>query len=779
MPLGGREINLVMKAQDEASAEIAAVGGATQGLGTSAGFAGYQLFAASLLANKFGQSLVKIGDKALGLAKSSAEMAFNFDHEMALVQTQAQLAQHDFENLKNSALDVSTKYGVAASEIAQGLYDIFSTTKDTTHILDLQFQMLRKSGGTYGELVSAFGNVISASSSMNQKLGTAAGSIAFLTLRGRTQAAASISVSRALDQVSKSADKFPKVLHMSVYKSNGDFKQLGDIITEMGQKMDGMSSKQRMKTFSDLFGQGSIQANRFFRLAVPQFKELGQSIDGMSKKDISGQLKKAFDAVKKNDPTYVMKRLTTAFHNFEISIVETLEPAIRTVVGWFQKAVDWLNNLSPSTKKAIGMFVIIGGIIAVVVGHILLLIGAVLGIASLFTFLSGAAGGGVVAIMGSIAGAILPVIAVIAALAAIGYLVIKNWDKVKAAIMPIIHAVVNFIMQEWQKLVDWWNSWGPKIIEAAQKVVQWFIDFFVMLWNNWGQRIISIALAVWDFIKSAISGALQFIRGIIEVVTSLINTDWKGFWQGIRDILSGIWKVIWGIVKNAVKIVWQIIKAGFTLVWRLIVNIWHGVWGATKKIWDAILRFIGSLPRMILHFFVGAAKWLLQIGKDILHGLWEGAKFVWNSVATWMGDLPTHVKNFFTGAINWLLQAGKDIITGLIHGLEAAWGGVASWMADHTALIAKLKGPKEKDLKLLYDNGKAVITGFQQGMEEQWKEVDHYLKTRGPEISARKHFQGMAMRVRDVHLHIEPRHATVDGPEVVREIDWQRRTRGW
>lgn len=34
-------------------------------------------------------------------------------------------------------------------------------------------------------------------------------------------------------------------------------------------------------------------------------------------------------------------------------------------------------------------------------------------------------------------------------------------------------------------------------------------------------------------------------------------------------------------------------------------------------------------------------------------------------------------------------------------------------------------------------------------------------------------------RVRDVHLHIEPKHALVDGKEAVRELDWAMRTSGW
>jgi TP901 family phage tail tape measure protein len=472
--LSNRELMLIeVRAIDAgASSTINRVGAATAGLTSVTTSGSLKLFAYSHLFGVVGQAATRAGTALLGVSVAAGKLAMDFDHAMGLVQTQAHLSQKAFEDLSSSVLDTSSKYGVAATQIASGLYDIFSTTNQTakqakvsidtlakasvagaidmstatrgvvdiqnafgkaagttTDVLNLQFQMLRKSAGTYPELVSAFGNVISAASQMDQTLQTAAGSIAFLTLRGRTQAQASISVSRALDQLSKSAKDVKSTLGVDIFTATGDFKQLNDIITEMSAKMAGMTSKERAQAFYDMFGAGSIQANRFFRIAIPQADKLNESIGEMSKTQIAGQLQKAFNIMRKNDPSYIFHKLTESLKNLGISIANTLAPAFQSVVKDIQKVVDWFNNLSDATKESIGRWVILSGAILLVTGIVLKFVSTIMFMTSIMK-LAGQGAGGLFSILTGASLGIVGTVAAVIALAGAAYLIYKNWGPI-------------------------------------------------------------------------------------------------------------------------------------------------------------------------------------------------------------------------------------------------------------------------------------------------------------------------------------------------------------
>ena len=847
MSMGIRDLmEITIRANDQASGTINGVASATGALGTAMSRGSLRMFAYSQGFEILGRKLLYAGGALLGAAAVAGHFAMSFDHAMALAQTQAQLTQKQFEATKQAALDVSSQFGVSADVVASSLYDIFSTTNDTyrqaigqikilakaavagstdmatatkgvidiqnafglsasstTRILNLQFQMLRKSGGTYDELVSAFGNVIGAARNTDQQLRTVAGSIAFLTLRGRTQAQASISVSRALDQIAKSAGDIKSTLGISVFDATGNFKQLNDIIDEMAGKMADMTSKQRSAAFIDMFGQGSIQANRFFRTAILQSDELNKSVDALSKKQIAGQLQKAFDYIRKNDPTYVFNRLKEGVKNFGIAVFNAAIPAIQQLVGWLQKAVDWLNNLSPNTKKMIGQLVVFAGVVLTVSGAIMLFVSQITHIISIFKLAATAVSGfSLVA---------LAIVAVVALIAYAAYYVYQHWDKFgpyfkrlwatvqkgiqafikwfQANLLPPIMAVVDFLIETWNGLVAWWDENGAKITKAAGKVVSWFVSVFKAFWRTWGEDIVNVAKMAWDFIKETIRAAMEFIQGVIEVVTGIINGDWSMVWDGIKKIVAGAWKSILAIIRLSGKLMVTVVAAGLKLLVRLWFEAWRLLFKALGVAWRAILRFLGNIPHWIMNVFKGALNWLAKSGKSIMTGLWNGIKAAWKATMTFFLDIPNKIANFFSGAINWLLQAGKDVISGFIHGLESAWGGVVSWLSQHTAAIPGIKGPKAKDMKLLYDNGRAVMMGFRYGMDTEWRNVESFLNSRtaavGDVVSKGQRRNtpifvgGDTQHIRDVHLHIEPKHSTVDGKEAVREMDWARRTRGW
>ncbi|MGH9909820.1 MAG: phage tail tape measure protein, partial [Nitrososphaerales archaeon] len=428
MPLSPRELILLqIRAQDAASGPLQQVGAAAGKLNSIISGGSLRMFAYSQGWARLGQSMTRAGLAITALNVLAFKAAADFGHEMALMQTQAQLTQDQFVRISKDALRVSSTYGVAATDIGRALYDIFSTTRSnskeaiemvsglarasvagavdireatrgvidiqnafgeqagsTTDILNLQFKMLRNSAGTYQELVNAFGSVIGAARQTDQSIQSVSGAIAFLTLRGRSQAEAAISVSRALDLLGRHAKDVRMVLDVNLFDAAGNFRALEDIITDMGTAMQGMTSRERVNAFTEIFGAGSIQANRFFRLAVPQFEALNRSVDELSKKEIAGQLNKAFRAMVRNDPTFILNRIKEQFRNIGITIMTTLAPALKFLADKIQIVFDWFSQLSPKVQKWIGVGAILAGIFLLIGGGVFSLISAVTGLISIF-----------------------------------------------------------------------------------------------------------------------------------------------------------------------------------------------------------------------------------------------------------------------------------------------------------------------------------------------------------------------------------------------------------
>ena len=69
-----------------------------------------------------------------------------------------------------------------------------------------------------------------------------------------------------------------------------------------------------------------------------------------------------------------MQILKSQLEELAISFGELLMPAIRTIVGWIQKFVDWLNSMDEGTRKVIVTI----ALVAAAIGPVLIIVGKVI-----------------------------------------------------------------------------------------------------------------------------------------------------------------------------------------------------------------------------------------------------------------------------------------------------------------------------------------------------------------------------------------------------------------
>lgn len=222
-----------------------------------------------------------------------------------------------------------------------------------------------------------------------------------------------------------------------------------------------------------------------------------------------------------NDALDTMKAMgTVALQTVGSQLASYLAPALEKVVDWVGKLAGWLSNLSPEVLTVIG---VIAGVIAAIAPVLIFLGKLATGISSIMSLMSTLG-----VSIGALAGPFGIALAVIAALIAIGVLLYKNWDTIKAKAAEIKDAVVA----KWNEL----KAGVVAIFTGIQATIQnvWrtiksfvfsIIKNIVLTATSHFNSLKSSVTSIWNSIKSAIttpiSNAYNTVKGWIDKIKNL------------------------------------------------------------------------------------------------------------------------------------------------------------------------------------------------------------------------------------------------------------------
>lgn len=364
----------------------------------------------------------------------------------------------------------------------------------------------------------------------------------------------------------------------------------------------------------------------------------------------SGEFKGALDETKKaaydNNPWQAIEKAVRELQNaigpvllpIASMIRDTVVPAVKSLVGWFK-------GLGPEGQKvALG----IAGIVAAI-GPLLVGLGPVIStIGSLMVAMSTA---GIT--IGAIAAPIGIAIAVIAGLAAIAYLVYKNWDSVKIAVMPIIQGMVAFFTQQFGVIKAWIDQNLPLMRAAFTNVMTAIQAIWSVVWPI----LQAVVVPIIEHIKNVISQGLQLILNTFKLVMQIITGDWKGAWETVKSIIG-----------NALSLVWS------------LINLWlfGKVLGAFKGIGSAIVNFVRA-PFSSLAGIVSRAMGALK----------EAASAGVGDTIGFFAGLPEKILGALKNLPDDLLSVGKNLITSLGNGISS----MGKWIEELISGFVKSKIP--------------------------------------------------------------------------------------
>ena len=268
------------------------------------------------------------------------------------------------------------------------------------------------------------------------------------------------------------------------------------------------------------------------------------------------------------------------------SVIKTVFEAIGKIIDkiapQFANLADQIANGNIDTDKWVKVGEAIAKIIAVIIGVVAAVKTVIAVVRTVTSVVKG-----VSAVISFVSSPVGLVILAIMALIAVGILLYKNWDEIKAFAIRIWTAIKDFF-------VNIFTSIG---------------NFFTSIWEG----ISTFFSSVWNSIKETVSGAVSAV------------------WETISTVFSTIWEFISGVATN----IWTAITTAFT-------NILSGITGTIGNIKDSIVTGFTAAIDWIKSLPAQALQW----GADIINNIVEGIKGAVGKVGEAVSGVASKIKGF-------------------------------------------------------------------------------------------------------------------------------------
>ena len=294
----------------------------------------------------------------------------------------------------------------------------------------------------------------------------------------------------------------------------------------------------------------------------------------------------------------------------------------------------------------------------------------------------------------------------IMAIVVVGYLLIKNWEKVKEVagkvwgwinekLTSASDAINDALMSVCEAIKVWGKNVWDSITGALSNIAEWFTEKFTA-----AQEAINAAFAtvgefftgVWNSITAAFFNVVGWFFGIFTRA-----------WGGIKTVFAPVGEYFTGIM--------TVVKGIFTGDTELIRAGFSQAWSGVKQVWGKAANFFGGIATKIIDKFVPAHI------QEKFSEMWSSVSGIWDGAGEYFTGIMTAVKGIFTG--DW-----DAISAGAIQaweGVQQAWGAALGFF---DGVIGSLVGLFGGDWEAIKETFGAAL----DSVKEIWGNVGDYFK---------------------------------------------------
>lgn len=547
------------------------------------------------------------------------------------------------------------------------------------------------------------------------------------------------------------------------FDANGKLGDMADVAGILNRSLKGMTAAQKQATLTTLFGSDAVRAAAVFaNEGAVGFDKMAQSMTKVTAADVAAT---RLDNFKGSLEQFKGSLETTA-----IVVGQIFLPILRKIVDFLASVGNAFLGLNEGTQRAIVIFTAIVGAALLLIAAIVKIVQAVQTVIAVVKVLRTAMAlmwatslGPPLIIIGLIALLVAAIILLWKKSETFRTIVLAVWNAIKVAVAAVVAFFTGTVVPGLQAA---WNA----IIVAMQAVANFFkavwggiVSFFTAIW----QGIVLVFTTYFNIIKTIITTYINIWVTIIMAVFNVLKGWWQTFWgvfggiitaafnlikqiillgvavwqliintalKYIQKIVTVVWKFISGyirdqvnLIKSIITTVWNAIRSVSTAVWNAIksflTSVWNGIRSFASTVWNGVRNIVVTAVNAIR----GPVSAAVNAVKSVLTTAWNAVKSatssVWNALSgvvsgalsrvySVVSGVVGRIKGVFSGAASWLFNAGRNIIQGLLNGIESLINSVTSKLKSLTDKIPKVKGPEQRDKKLLKPAGKWIMEGF-------------------------------------------------------------------
>lgn len=404
-------------------------------------------------------------------------------------------------------------------------------------------------------------------------------------------------------------------LGLNITNSDGTMRDMIDVQGDLNKAFSGLTQEQQIQAASAIFGKNQMgKWLKLIQTAPETVEKYRKSLD-----DVTGTADNMADALLSGVGGSIEK-LKSTFDVTKFNIGEAMGDSVKTIVDKVTGLLEKFNKLDPAMQKNIVKFAGIAAAIGPVTIGVGKLVGGVGKGIRAFGSIAGTIGKipgvlskvkGAFSKVFSILGAnpkLLIFLAVAGAIAAIAFLIIKNWDKIK----PVLIKVGNWFKNLGKKIKDTFISIKEKTVDFVTNLVTKIKTFVASAKAQGG-----VIGAVFQNISNRVNALKRIFNGVITFVKGVFTGDWKKAWQGVKDIFGGIFANLGAVLKAPLNGVIGLINGAINRINSISFTVPDWVLGIGGRTFSANIPTIPYLYRGT-DFFSGGTAVIHDKGAEIV-----------------------------------------------------------------------------------------------------------------------------------------------------------------
>ena len=368
-----------------------------------------------------GDNVTNVGKKfmpvtlgVVGLGTAAVKTAADFDSAMSKVAAVSGATGSDLEALRDKAREMGEKTKFSASEAAEAMNymamagwkteDMLSgiegvmnlaaasgedlaTTSDIVTDALTAFGLTAKDSGHFADILAAASSNANTNVSMMGETfkycAPIAGALGFsaedtaeaiglMANAGIKGSQAGTSLRTIMNNLSGDVTICGSAIGevtIATTNADGSMRDLSDILADCRTAFSGLSESEKAAAAESLVGKNAMSGFlALMNAGEADINKLSSAID-----NCDGSAASMAETMNDNLAGQ-LQILKSQLEELAISFGELLMPAIRTIVGWIQKFVDWLNSMDEGTRKVIVTI----ALVAAAIGPVLIIVGKVI-----------------------------------------------------------------------------------------------------------------------------------------------------------------------------------------------------------------------------------------------------------------------------------------------------------------------------------------------------------------------------------------------------------------